>query len=117
METDISRFHKGTDGLYYEDFIQPKETGTFIGRLVSTEWWHKRNNFALICDFETEDGQKIALFAFQKETGFYGPRCGDVNFKKVEMNTIWKCEVKTTRTGRCTWVKAEQIVESKTELK
>lgn len=117
METDVSKLHKGTDGFYYDDYMQPDKAETFIGRLVYTEWWHKRDKFALICNFQTEDGRKIALFAFQKETGFYGPRCGDVNFKHIEMNTLWKCEIKKTRTGRCTWVSAQQVEETKTKMK
>jgi len=40
MEIDLSKYHKGTDGLYYEDYIAPDKAGTFTGKLVSTEWWH-----------------------------------------------------------------------------
>ena len=40
METDLSEYHKGTDGLYYADYIAPNKAETFIGKLVSTEWWH-----------------------------------------------------------------------------
>jgi len=39
METDISKLHKGTDGFYYEDYIAPDKPETFVGKLVSTEWW------------------------------------------------------------------------------
>ena len=55
METDLSEYHKGTDGLYYADYIAPNKAETFIGKLVSTEWWHHRGQFALICNFRTED--------------------------------------------------------------
>ena len=89
METDLSEYHKGTDGLYYADYIAPNKAETFIGKLVSTEWWHHRGQFALICNFRTEDRRRIALFAFQKHTGFYGPRYGNVNFKTVEKGTLW----------------------------
>ena len=82
METDLSKYHKGTDGFYYEDYVAPDKAGTFIGRLVCTEWWHKGAHFALIC-----------------------------NFKQVEMNTLWECEIQKTRTGRCTWMSARQIQE------
>lgn len=91
METDLSEYHKGTDGLYYADYIAPNKAETFIGKLVSTEWWHH------------------SLFAFQKHTGFYGPRYGNVNFKTVEKGTLWQCEIQMTRTGRCTWARARQI--------
>lgn len=111
METDLSKCHKGTDGFYYEDYVAPDKAGTFIGRLVCTEWWHKGAHFALICNFKTEDDRRVALFAFQKYTGFYGPRDGAVNFKQVEMNTLWQCEIQKTRTGRCTWMSACQIRE------
>ena len=66
METDLSEYHKGTDGLYYADYIAPNKAETFIGKLVSTEWWHHRGQFALICNFRREDRRRIALFAFQK---------------------------------------------------
>ena len=112
MESDISKLHKGTDGFYYEDYIAPDKPETFVGKLVSTEWWHKGVRFALICNFQAEDGRRIALFAFQKHTGFYGPRDGAVNFKHVEKNTLWECEI---RTERCTWMSARQIVELKTD--
>ena len=72
-------------------------------------WWHHRGQFALICNFRTEDRRRIALFAFQKHTGFYGPRYGNVNFKTVEKGTLWQCELQMTRTGRCTWVRAKQV--------
>ena len=65
METDISKLHKGTDGFYYEDYIAPDKPETFVGKLVSTEWWHKGVRFALICNFQAVDGRRIALFAFQ----------------------------------------------------
>lgn len=97
METDLSEYHKGTDGLYYADYIAPNKAETFIGKLVSTEWWHHRGQFALICNFRTEDRRRIALFAFQKHTGFYGPRYGNVNFKTVEKGTLWQCEIQMTR--------------------
>ena len=88
METDISKLHEGTDGFYYDDFLAPDKAETFVGQLVSTQWWQKGGRFALICNFLAEDGRRIALFAFQKYTGFYGP--GD-------------------RKGRCTWASALQL--------
>lgn len=51
MEADLSKYHKGTDGFYYEDYIAPDKAEPFVGRLVSTEWWHKGGRFALICNF------------------------------------------------------------------
>ena len=69
METDISKLHEGTDGFYYDDFLAPDKAETFVGQLVSTQWWQKGGRFALICNFLAEDGRKIALFAFQKYTG------------------------------------------------
>ena len=109
METDISKLHEGTDGFYYDDFLAPDKAETFVGQLVSTQWWQKGGRFALICNFLAEDGRKIALFAFQKYTGFYGPGDGAVNFKHAEMNTFWECEVRENRKGRCTWASALQL--------
>ena len=97
------------DGFYYDDFLAPDKAETFVGQLVSTQWWQKGGRFALICNFLAEDGRKIALFAFQKYTGFYGPGDGAVNFKHAEMNTFWECEVRENRKGRCTWASALQL--------
>ena len=96
-------------GFYYDDFLAPDKAETFVGQLVSTQWWQKGGRFALICNFLAEDGRKIALFAFQKYTGFYGPGDGAVNFKHAEMNTFWECEVRENRKGRCTWASALQL--------
>ena len=30
METDLSEYHKGTDGLYYADYIAPNKAETFM---------------------------------------------------------------------------------------
>ena len=62
MEKDLSNLHLGTDGLYYEDYVAPEEPGTFTGKLVSRQWWHHGSRFALICNFLTGNGQRIALF-------------------------------------------------------
>ena len=37
METDLSEYHKGTDGLYYADYIAPNKAETFIGKLATSE--------------------------------------------------------------------------------
>lgn len=58
METDISKLHEGTDGFYYDDFLAPDKAETFVGQLVSTQWWQKGGRFALICNFLAEDGGK-----------------------------------------------------------
>ena len=99
METDLSEYHKGTDGLYYADYIAPNKAETFIGKLVSTEWWHHRGQFALICNFRTADRRRIALFAFQKHIGFYGPRYGNVNFKTVEKGLFGSVKSKRPERG------------------
>lgn len=65
METDLSEYHKGTDGLYYADYIAPNKAETFIGKLVSTEWWHHRGQFALICNFRTEDRRRLPYSLFK----------------------------------------------------
>ena len=42
MKKDLSKYHKGTDGYLYNDFLPPESTGTFTGLLVSMEWWHQK---------------------------------------------------------------------------
>ena len=105
----VQNAYQKTDGFYNDDFLAPDKAETFVGQLVSTQWWQKGGRFALICNFLAEDGRKIALFAFQKYTGFYGPGDGAVNFKHAEMNTFWECEVRENRKGRCTWASALQL--------
>ena len=76
METDISKLHEGTDGFYYDDFLAPDKAETFVGQLVSTQWWQKGGRFALICNFLAEDGRKIALFASRNTPAFTGRETG-----------------------------------------
>lgn len=33
MKKDLSKYHKGTDGYLYNDFLPPENTGTFTGLL------------------------------------------------------------------------------------
>jgi len=35
METDLSEYHKGTDGLYYADYIAPRKTCEY--RMVASQ--------------------------------------------------------------------------------
>ena len=109
MKKDLSKYHKGTDGYLYNDFLPPENTGTFTGLLVSMEWWHQKGKYALICNFKKEDGSRISLFAFQKHTGFYGPKSKNLNFKEVELGTRCLCEIRKSNTGRLTWYDATKI--------
>ena len=72
METDISKLHEGTDGFYYDDFLAPDKAETFVGQLVSTQWWQKGGRFALICNFLAEDGRRIAFSPSRNTLAFTG---------------------------------------------
>lgn len=105
MNKDLSKYHKGS----CKDCPQREKAGKFTGMLVSIEWWHQKGKYAMICNFKKEDGSRISLFAFQKHTGFYGPKSNKINFKKVDLGTRWLCEIRKSRTGRDTWYDATQI--------
>lgn len=109
MKKELSQYHKGTNDYMYNDFLPPENTKTFTGLLVSIEWWHQKGKYALICNFKKEDGSRISLFAFQKYTGFYGPKSKKINFKEVALGTRWLCKIRKSSTGRLTWHDATQI--------
>lgn len=48
METDLSEYHKGTDGLYYADYIAPNKAETFIGKMEIPDRSIMPNKFLFI---------------------------------------------------------------------
>ena len=74
--------------------------GVFIGTLVMKIY----GDFCLRCYFETENGQKLKLTAWQnRRTGKYGPRGSGIDFKDVPLKTKWKNRVGVSRTGKPAW--------------
>ena len=76
METDISKLHEGTDGFYYDDFLAPDKAETFVGQLMSTQWWQKGGRFALICNFLAKDGRKSPCSPSRNTPAFTGGETG-----------------------------------------
>jgi len=80
--------------------------GTFTGTLVMKIY----GDFCLRCYFETKDGQKLKLTAWQdRRTKRYGPRGSEVNFKDIPLQTKWENEVGHSRTGKLTWKTAKGL--------
>ena len=85
----------------------PAAEGVFTGTLVMKVY----GDFCLRCYFETDDGQKLKLTAWQnRRTGQYGPRFSGVDFKDVPLKTKWENRVGRSRTGKAVWIKADETV-------
>jgi hypothetical protein len=83
----------------------PAAEGEFMGVLVMKVY----GDFCIRCYFETADGEKVKLTAWQNRlTGQYGPRGSGIDFKNVPLQTIWHNRVGQSRTGALTWVAAEE---------
>lgn len=97
--------------LYAADtYARPDFEGTFRARLEDTAWPRKSRFPMLICYFTLEDGRGISLLAVrsQKTLG-YSPNHTDIDFKYVEEGTWWDITIRKTKSGYCTWDKAEPV--------
>jgi hypothetical protein len=84
----------------------PADEGIFTGKLVMKIY----GDFCLRCYFETANGGKIKLTAWQnRRTKRYGPRGSETDFKDVPLNTILGCRVETSRTGKLTWAATVEL--------
>jgi len=84
----------------------PADEGVFTGRLVMKIY----GDFCLRCYFQTADGQKLKVTAYQNRgTGLYGPYRSGMNFKAVPLQTKWKNSVGKSRTGKLTWTDAVEM--------
>ena len=96
------------------DYTVPEEECIFVGRLVNRVWYNNKNVYGLVCNFITEDGRKIALFAFRHKlpNEIYSPRNCDIDFAHdVKDGTIWRCTHASTKYGKLFWKSAELISE------
>ena len=96
-----------------QDYKSPQKACEVIARLDYRNWYNRGNVYALVCNFTTEDGQKLALFAFRRRLPnpeIYAPQTGDIDFAHdVTENTWWKCTIKATKSGKLKWYSAEPI--------
>ncbi len=84
----------------------PAAEGVFTAMLVMKIY----GDFCLRCYFQTEDGKKLKLTAWQdRKSGRYGPRGCGIDWGKVPLFTKWSNHVALSRTGRPSWVDAEQL--------
>jgi len=85
----------------------PAAEGSFIGTLVMKVY----GDFCLRCYFETDEGRKLKITAWQnRRTGKYGPRGSGIDFKDVPLKSKWENRVGTNRTGQAVWIQAEETV-------
>jgi hypothetical protein len=84
----------------------PAAEGNFTGTLVMKIY----GDFCLRCYFETDNGERLKLTAWQdRKTERYGPRGCGVDFKKTPLFTKWANRVGLSRTGKPSWADAEQL--------
>ena len=80
--------------------------GIFTGTLVMKVY----GDFCLRCYFVTDNGHRLKLTAWQnRRTGKYDPHGSCIDFKNVPLNSKWENRVKLSRTGKPTWVQAEEM--------
>jgi len=80
--------------------------GEFTGALVMKIY----GDFCIRCYFLTDEGYKVKLTAWQnRRTGHYGPRWCGVDFKDISLLTRWRNRVGLSRTGKPTWIEAEEL--------
>jgi len=85
----------------------PASEGVFEGQLVMKV----QGDFCIRCYFETDNGSKIKLVAWQnRQTGRYGPRGCGVDFNTVPLNTIWENRVELDKTKKLIWTSAVEMV-------
>lgn len=95
------------------NYHKPSAPGKYKLHLDNRCWYSRRDVYALVCNFSTEDGQGIALFAFRHSTEkgeIYNPKNTLIDFAhEVEDDTWWLCEIHQTKKGTLTWLSAELL--------
>jgi hypothetical protein len=96
-----------------KDYKTPNGACEVIARLDYRNWYNRKSVYALVCNFTTESGEKLALFAFRRRLPnpeIYAPQKGDIDFAHdVKEGTWWRCVIKATKSGRYKWYSAEPI--------
>ena len=96
-----------------QNYHTPQEECVVIARLDSRNWYNRGSVYALVCNFTTDKGQKLALFAFRRRLPnpeIYAPQKGDIDFAHdVQEGSWWKCTIKATKSKRFKWYSAKLI--------
>jgi hypothetical protein len=80
-------------------------TGTLVMKIYGA--------FCLRCYFETVNGEKLKLTAWQnRRTGRYVPNACLIDFKEVPLKTKWEIVVSKNRIGRLTWAVIKEVAET-----
>jgi hypothetical protein len=91
----------GFDRNAYEVAAEGAFTGTLVMKIYG--------DFCIRCYFETIDGRKLKLTAWQnRRTGKYGPYRSGMDFKEIPLQTVWENNVGLSRTGNPTWIEAKE---------
>lgn len=94
-------------GFPYADFNNNVDEGAYTGILVMKEWGKKP---CLHCYFILEDGQKIVLTAYFKDS-LYKPGISDIDFSDIDVKSGSKfllCVV-TNSKGKTSWHDAKLL--------
>jgi hypothetical protein len=84
----------------------PAAVGTFTGTLIMKIY----GDFCLRCYFETADGRKLKVTAWQnRRTGKCGPYRSGMDFKEIPLQTKWENSVGLSRTGKLVWTGAKEM--------
>lgn len=94
----------------YSEFPLLEQEGTFIVTLVDKTWPLKHNGQYLICAFRTDNNIQFRFNVWRKPViEYYMPDKTEIDFKKVLLNTKWKCTFTRTRNNNIRWKTAEPI--------
>ncbi len=95
-------------GFPFDGFSVPDKEMEFTGELVARMWAARHPQ--LICFFVSDEGKGYRLNLWWKGNDKdYCPRHTPICFKNVETQTVWKCTVGLTRTGKVVWDTAEAM--------
>lgn len=98
------------ENINWREYKYPKEAGSFTGTLKYRIW--DRKNPCLVCLFETDNGEEIALRAWQRNSSgvAYSPKKSSINFNEdVRDGSRWTCEWNMSKSGFADWKIANEI--------
>ena len=100
------------ENISWRDYKFPKEAGSITCTLKNRIW--DRKHPCIICLFQTDDNEKIALRAWQKNpSGIeYSPQKSSINFDEdVRDDSRWLCAWEMSKKGFPDWQYAEKVVD------
>ncbi|MCL2189165.1 MAG: hypothetical protein FWC16_09625 [Defluviitaleaceae bacterium] len=94
------------EAVFNRNAFTPAKEGVFEGQLVMKVY----GDFCIRCYFETDNGQKLKLVAWQnRQTGRYSPRGSNIDFKSVALNSTWENRVELDKTKKLVWTDAVEM--------